>query len=104
MLANTNRTTPRSIGEITVLIEQYPESWRRWCNAPANGGCACLGCVRQPAPNTVRGDPEYAAWPNSEDALIEKEVEMYLMSYPPAKGEYGLSFWNGVKVVTRNWK
>jgi hypothetical protein len=36
-----------------------------------------MGCVRQPAPATVRGDPEYCEWPDERDALTEQEVEMY---------------------------
>ena len=78
MLAMASRITPRSIKEVTNLIEVYPKNWRRWCSGPEMGGCACLGCVRQPAPSTVRGDPEYARWPDENDALIEAEVEMYL--------------------------
>ena len=77
MLANSTRTEPRSLDEITRLIEAYPERWRRWCSGPERSGCACLGCVRQPAPSTVDGDPEYARWPNEDDALIEAEVELY---------------------------
>jgi hypothetical protein len=77
MIARQTRTELRPLDEVTRLIEQYPESWRRWCSAPENGGCACLGCVRQPAPSTVRGDPEYARWPNEADALTEAEVNLY---------------------------
>lgn len=77
MLARNLRSTPRSLAEITRLIETYPEKWRRWCSAPERGGCGCMGCVRQPAPSTVRGDPEYAQWPNEGDALSEAEVEIY---------------------------
>ena len=80
MLARTLRSHPRDLAEIKRLIEVYPERWRRWCHGPETGGCACLGCVRQPAPATVRGDPEYAAWPNEDDALSEAEVNLYLAS------------------------
>jgi len=83
MLSNTTRTTARPFSEIKRLIEIYPPEWRRWCSAPENGGCACMGCVRQPAPSTVRGDPEYAVWPDDEDALIKEEVEIYLAPRPP---------------------
>ena len=34
MLANITRTVPRSIDEVTRLIEVYPERWRRWCSGP----------------------------------------------------------------------
>lgn len=78
MIARTLRTEPRTPEEIKRLIEMYPAGWRRWCSWPERGGCACLGCVRQPAPGTVRGDPEYAAWPNEADALTEQEVDIYL--------------------------
>lgn len=71
-------STPRPIEEITRLIEIYPPDWRHWCSGPEHGGCACAGCVRQPAPSTVRGDPEYREWPDERDALIEQEVTMYL--------------------------
>jgi hypothetical protein len=77
MLSSYKRTEPRSLEEITALIEAYPEDWRRWCGAPERGGCACNCCVRQPSPNTVQGDPEYARWPNEADALIEAEVAIY---------------------------
>lgn len=78
MLARNLRSTPRPIEEIARLIEVYPPEWRRWCSSPERGGCACVGCVRQPAPSTVRGDPEYREWPDERDALIEQEVAMYL--------------------------
>jgi hypothetical protein len=77
MLARHLRTEPRSLDEITRLIEMYPTNWRRWCNGPETGGCACMGCVRQPAPSTVRGDPERQPWPNERDALNEREVAIY---------------------------
>jgi len=60
------------------LIEVYPASWRRWCDSPENGGCACTGCVRWPAPSTVRGDPEGQPFPNPDDMLTRDEVEVYL--------------------------
>ncbi len=78
MLARNLRSTPRPLEEITRLIEVYPPDWRRWCDGPEHGGCACLGCVRQPAPSAVPGrDPEYASWPDERDALIEQEVRIY---------------------------
>ena len=83
MLARKLRSQPRPLEEITELIEVYPVKWRNWCNGPETEGCACMGCVRQPAPSTVRGDPEYAAWPNEEDALIQEEVQLYLEKNPP---------------------
>jgi hypothetical protein len=67
----------RSLAEITRLIEVYPPDWRRWCSAPEYGGCACLGCLRWPAPSTVRCDPEGAAFPNPADALTKDEVALY---------------------------
>ena len=78
MLAKNPRTTPRSLEEVALLIEIYPLEWRRWCDGPERGGCACMGCVRQPAPSTVRGDPEYREWSDERNALIKEEVEMYL--------------------------
>lgn len=72
------KTTPRSLEEIARLIEVYPPSWRRWCDGPENGGCACLGCVRVPAPSTVPGDPEYYPFPNPTDRLTREEVALYL--------------------------
>lgn len=78
MLARYIRDTPRPLAEITALIEAYPESWRRWCDGPERMGCACIGCVRQPAPSTVRGDPEHARWPNEADALSQEEVGIYM--------------------------
>ena len=70
----------RTLDEITRLIEVYPSYWRRWCDGPENGGCACLGCVRQPAPTTVRGDPEGKPFPNPPDRLTKQEVELYRAS------------------------
>jgi hypothetical protein len=67
----------RPLAEITRLIEIYPPEWRRWCSSPENGGCACRGCVRVPAPSTVRGDPEYHAFPNPDDRLTAEEVAAY---------------------------
>jgi hypothetical protein len=69
---------PRSLEEITRLIEVYPPSWRRWCDGPFQGGCACRGCVHWPAPSTVRGDPEGKAFPNPADRLSRAEVEIYV--------------------------
>jgi hypothetical protein len=67
----------RNLDEITRLIEVYPPSWRRWCPWREKGGCACVGCVRVPAPSTVRGDPERRPFPNPADKLTEAEVELY---------------------------
>jgi hypothetical protein len=81
MLSRRSMSTqpPRSLEEITRLIEVYPPEWRRWCSSPEEWlGCACVGCVRQPAPSTVSGDPEYRPWPNEDDALTEQEVTIYL--------------------------
>ena len=77
MLARKLRSTPRPLAEIARLIEAYPPSWQRWCSGPELGGCACMGCVRQPAPATVTGDPEYRPWPNDADALTSDEVALY---------------------------
>lgn len=86
MLARNLRSTPRPLEEIARLIEVYPPDWRRWCSGPDEPlGCACMGCVRQPAPSTVRGDPEYAEWPDECDALIEQEVKTYLTAYRVTK-------------------
>jgi hypothetical protein len=70
----------KDLNTITRLITIYPRDWRRWCNGPERGGCACMGCVRVPAPSTVRGDPEYQPFPNPEDRLTEEEVGVYLAS------------------------
>jgi hypothetical protein len=64
----------RDLNEIKRLIEIYPPSWRHWCDA---GLCACRGCVRWPAPSTVRGDPEGKAFPNPSDRLTKAEVELW---------------------------
>ena len=73
----------KSFETIKRLMEAYPVSARRWCKAPEEGGCACVGCVRWPAPSTVRGDPEGRAFPNPEDRLTEEEVKRYLKIFPP---------------------
>lgn len=73
----------KDLATITRLITVYPERWRRWCSAPERGGCACMGCVRVPAPSTVRGDPEYHSFPNPSDRLTEEEVAAYLASLRP---------------------
>jgi hypothetical protein len=67
----------RSRDEIARLIEVYPPNWRRWCDWPEKGGCACMGCLRQPAPSTVRGDPEGKPFPNPADRLTREEVAFY---------------------------
>lgn len=77
MLSRHPPGSPRSLPEIVRLMEVYPIEWRRWCAGPERGGCACLGCVRQPAPSTVRYDPEYCEWPNPADALTPEEVAIY---------------------------
>ena len=74
----------RPIEEIKRLIEMYPPRFRRWCDTPENGGCACMGCVRWPAPSTVRGDPEGKPFPNPEDALTKEEVEAWAATRPEA--------------------
>lgn len=71
---------PRSLDVVTKVIEVYPPSWRKWCEGPFRGGCACMGCIHWPAPSTVQGDPEGQPFPNSEDRLSKEEVEMYLTS------------------------
>ena len=72
----------RTLKEITRLIEVYPPKWRRYCDCPENGGCACLGCVRVPAPSTVRGDPEwyFHEFQSDPDRLTKEEVERYAQS------------------------
>jgi hypothetical protein len=70
----------RSLEEISRLIEIYPPTWRRWCDGPECGGCACIGCVRVPAPSTVNRDPEYCDFPNPADRLTKEEVEFYTES------------------------
>lgn len=77
----------RDLTEIMRLIENYPPSWRRWCDGPWSGGCACMGCVHWPAPSTVRGDPEGQAFPNPGDRLTREEVEIYLASLPSKVSE-----------------
>jgi|GEM_PF-3793367 len=74
----------RDLQTITRLITVYPKEWRRWCSAPENGGCGCMGCVRWPAPSTVRGDPEGKRFPNPSDQLTEEEVAAYTASLRPA--------------------
>jgi hypothetical protein len=68
----------RTKDEVWRLIEVYPVGWRRWCDVPEHDGCACMGCVRQPAPSTVHADPEEQPFPNSNDRLTKEEVEAYL--------------------------
>lgn len=80
MLSRAVPGPARPIEVIVRLIETYPPAWRRYCGAPERDGCACMGCVRQPAPATVRGDPEYAEWPEPSDALTEEEVQLYWSS------------------------
>lgn len=70
----------RDLKTITRLITIYPPEWRRWCTGPDRGGCACMGCVRVPAPSTVRGDPEGQPFPNPSEALTQEEVAVYLAS------------------------
>ena len=82
MLPSRLRTTPRPLDEIARLMSQYPVDLRRWCAAPEQGGCCCMGCVRHPSPRTVRGDPEACAWPDEADALTEEEVRIYREAYP----------------------
>lgn len=64
----------RDLKTITRLITVYPREWRRWCAAPENGGCGCMGCVRVPAPFAASGDPS--------DRLTEEEVAAYLATTP----------------------
>ncbi len=68
--------------EIAAIIERYPHKWRRWCDGPELGGCACMGCVRVPAPCTVHGDPEGQPFPNPNDRLTEEEVDAYQQNHP----------------------
>lgn len=77
---------PRDIVEITRLIEKYEPNFRRWCDSPERGGCACMGCVRWPAYDTLpyRGDPEGKPFPNPDDQLTREEVAIYRAS-PHAK-------------------
>lgn len=70
----------RDLSEIKRLIEVYPPRFRRWCDSPERGGCACMGCVRWPAPSTVSGDPEGKSFPNPADRLTKEEVELYRAS------------------------
>lgn len=70
----------RDLETITRLVMVYPPNWRRWCDGPETDGCACMGCVRVPAPSTVRGDPEYQPFPNPSDKLTKEEVAAYFSS------------------------
>ncbi len=77
----------RPMEEIRRLIEVYPPSWRRWCNGPEMGGCACSGCARWPAPSTVNRDPEGAAFPNPSDKLTREEVLAYVADHQSGSDE-----------------
>ncbi len=68
----------RSREEIKRLIEVYPPRFRRWCDLEKYGPCACMGCVRWPAPSTVSGDPEGKPFPNPDDRLTKEDVEAYM--------------------------
>ena len=67
----------KSIKEITDIIKSYPLAWRRWCNGPEEGGCACMGCIRVPAPSTVPGDPEYFDFPDPQNKITKEEASRY---------------------------
>lgn len=67
----------RELSEIRRLVEVYPAKFRRWCDAPEQGGCFCMGCVRWPAPSTVLGDPEGKRFPNPTDELTKEEFEAW---------------------------
>ncbi len=82
MLPSEVRATPRPLADIAALVSRYPEAHRRWCTYPEQGGCHCMGCVRHPAPGTVRGDPEACAWPDEADALTAEEMRIYREAYP----------------------
>lgn len=69
---------PRSLEEITRLIEVYPPEFRRWCDP--GEGCACMGCLNWPAPSTILGDPEGKPFPNPSDRLSKVEFEIYTAS------------------------
>ncbi len=89
MLPSQVRTTPRPLAEIVRLASRYPEDYRRWCSAPEQGGCCCMGCVRHPSPTTVRGDPEACAWPDEADALTAEEFRIYREAYPAQPRPHG---------------
>jgi len=68
----------RTLEEIRAVIERYPSSWRHWCTGPDTGGCACLGCVRNPPPCDYPGqDPECRPFRRPEHRLTRQEVELY---------------------------
>lgn len=56
----------RTLDEITKIVELYPPEHRRWCEGP----CACMGCVRVPAPLINNGRP-------MSDGLTKEEFELW---------------------------
>ncbi len=72
---------PRDIVEVRRLIERYPPSFRRWCDVETRGPCACMGCLRWPAPKDVSGrDPEGQPFPDPSKQLTREEVALYFAS------------------------
>ncbi len=69
---------PRDIAEVRRIIERYPPKFRRWCDGPWQGGCACMGCVLWPPPCDYPGrDTEGRAFRKPEDRLTREEVKLY---------------------------
>jgi hypothetical protein len=62
-----------TLQEILRIVERYPPDWRRWCDGPENGGCACSGCVRTPPPIADPGHP----FLNPEDRLTRADMQLY---------------------------
>ena len=71
----------RPLEEIRRIIERYPPEDRRWCDGPERGGCACMGCVRNPPPCDYPGrDPECKPFLRPGDVLTKEEVALYRAS------------------------
>lgn len=77
----------KTLEEITRIVEKYPASWRRWCDAPESGGCACMGCVRNPAPAMLPGVGDTEGWPfpNPNERLTREEMMLYLAEREKAR-------------------
>lgn len=71
----------KTLEEIRRIVERYPIKWRRWCDGPEQGGCACMGCVRNPPPGDYPGlDTECRPFRNPDERLTREEMALYLES------------------------
>lgn len=57
----------RTLDQIEAIVARLPAGWRRFCEPPFGGACACMGCVNRA--------------PREADRLTREEWDAYVAAH-----------------------